>query len=268
MKEEAVDVTSTNVPSTDGTSTDVALREDSPAGQMELALFGTALPAVRDLAGVETFGQGSYLPTIQLVQGISPEVNAPYHYQVGSYLKKNGKDREQLGKTLEGVILDWRPRAVHFIKGAAADGSDDMVVESYDFESPEFQNIQAIEKAGTKDAQNRPVARWGWEFLIYLADRGEYVIFYANSPSTRYTAQLQLFNNLRRPLTFSAKLEDIKGKRVHSVQVTPSNVPFAFPPNPAELVAQINRFQQLETKDAAEVDEPVDPAASAKLENL
>lgn len=250
------------------TTQELALREDTAAGQQELALFGTALPAARTLAGVETFGQGSYLPTIQLVQGISPEVNAPYHFRVGSYLKKNGKEREQLGDTLEGVILDWRPRAVHFVKGAAADGSDDKVVECYDFESPEFQAIQAIEKAGTKDAQNRPVARWGWEFLIYLAERGEYVIFYANSPSTRYTAQLHLFQNMRRPLTFSSKLEDIKGKRFHSVQVTPSNVPFGVSPDPEELVAQINRFQQLETKDAPWEDAPTDPAASGRVADL
>jgi hypothetical protein len=241
----------------------------SQGAQQELDLFGVALPPAKSLEGVEVFAEGSYLPTVQLVQGISPEVSAPFHYRPGNYLKKSGKDREQIGEKFEGVILDWRARAVHFTKEPSPEGPKDVVIESYDFESDEFKAIQEIEKAGTKDSQNRPVARWGWEFLIYMAERGEFVIFYANSPSTRYTAQQQLFHSLRRPLTFTSKQEDIKGKRFHSVQVMPSNVPLAIVPDSQLLIAQVVRFQKLEAVEAAHTDEePVDAAGSGSLGNL
>ena len=239
---------------------DLAVPNSNSGTQMDL--FEGVTP-LTPLAGVTTFGPGSYLPTIQIVQGLSPELGSPLNFPIGSFFLRRGKDRELLGTSFEGGFVEQRWHAI----GYFAEGDKTVVRRSFDHESAEFQELKDLADRGVKDASGRPVARWGWDFLTYLSDLGKYVVFPCNSPSLRYSAQESFMDNLRKPLTVYSDLTELKNKKFYAPKVRRSNIEWAIRPIVAEMNAEIEKFLKgVDTQEAEE--STVDPSVSAGIDNL
>jgi hypothetical protein len=108
---------------------------------------------------------GDFLPRLQLV-GSSSDLAKEGTIQQGNYALIGGKDSvTDLGKSVDTLVLAWRPKAL--------DMSDmEHILSSYDFESSLFKDIAS--KADVKDSG----CMFGVEFLMWISSVQKFGTFF------------------------------------------------------------------------------------------
>jgi len=113
--------------------------------------------------------QGSkFLPYISLGGSTSTLVKQG-KLAMGDFAIINGKNFTPIGDSFDCICFGWRARAMDFSKG----------VSIFDVNKPEFEHIRQQALNGV-----RKVA-FGAEYLLYLPDRDEFVLYFFGSISAR-----------------------------------------------------------------------------------
>jgi len=173
-----------NVPATVNQSTDIQ------------AALAAALPPVRDTKVMEEMAPTwDSAPFVRLVQSQSPLTLPPHRMNAGTFvLHKNKNEVIDLGESIDVVIVDWRPKAMHI------DQATKKVTVEYDRESEKFHEIQEAAKARAQGYF------WGFEFLIYLNDVGEHVHLYCNNLTLQNVARSELIHYMQKAVTLKSHM--------------------------------------------------------------
>jgi len=168
---------------------------------------------------------GDYLPRVQLMTSNSDKCKKG-DFPINHYALVRGKDFQDLGDSVDALVIAWRPKAIEMA---------DAIIVDHDPNSEEFKRIQA--KAG--DANSG--CMYGPEFLLYLPDQKEFATFFMGSKSSRNEA-----GNMRTRMHKAATLKSQELSNKHYSWFSPSIVSCSTPfdlPDQAELVEQKQKFE-------------------------
>lgn len=157
---------------------------------------------------------GSYLPRLQMYGSNSTMVKEG-KIGMAHYGLVKGKDQvTDLGKSVDLLALEWRPKAMD-VKG-------EDIITAFDPEDPEFLRIQEL-----SDVQDSG-CMCGPEFLVYIPSLKMFATLYMSSKSARREAKA-IRTRLGYPSTLGT--EFIKGKRYswHAIACSQCSTPFEFP---------------------------------------
>jgi hypothetical protein len=144
--------------------------------QALIVLPGAAVATANDTDDIfnSLAGSMSFLPRLQLMTGNSKKCKAD-EFPTNHFALIRGKDYQDLGKSVEAIVVAWRPKAL--------DASDDEnIIESFDSKSTLFQTI--MEKAGESDSG----CMFGIEFLLYVSSQRSFVTLLMGTKSLRIEA--------------------------------------------------------------------------------
>lgn len=203
-----------------------------------------AIPAPKDMtSALDEGNQYSTLSYLSIVQGQSKAAKSPYKIPVGNMVIKGRNDHlVDLGEHFDGALLDVRYRATEYNKVTG----DFSVV--YNQESEVFKIFQT---AANQERQERNKPRtidhyWGFEFLVYVGDTGEFVSLYCNNPTLRRAARENLFAYVRKGnVTISSVVikDPKKGNEWNSLVATDCETPFVVATTGEAVHAMITQFK-------------------------
>lgn len=168
---------------------------------------------------------GDFLPRIQLMTAGSAQCKSG-EFPINHYAVVDNQVMNDVGKDVDVLVLDWRPKAVQF---------DDEIIVVYDTELPMFKQIQ--EKSGQKDSG----CMFGPEFLLYLPNTNEFVTFFMGSKSARREAPA-LNAHLHKAATLMAKKIETSKYTWYAPQVVACTTPFDIPEE-AEVLSHVEKFR-------------------------
>lgn len=151
---------------------------------------------------------------------------------MGHYYLVSGKDTViPLSDEVDAIIVTWQPRAL--------DVSGDEIISTVKFDSDTFKAIQ--DKSEIKDSG----AMWGFEFLLWLPEREEFVSFGMLSKTARNEAP-NVKTLLGKGATFTSHLIAPKRSKHswHGPLVKPNSAPFANIPTEEQLREAVEKFQK------------------------
>jgi hypothetical protein len=192
-------------------------------------------------------------PFVILIQAQSPYTMPPHRIQAGNFiLRKSKTEFVDLGESLDILVIDWRPKAMHI------DKATNRIQTEFDRESEAFKEIQEAAKA---HAQGN---FWGFEFLIYLGDYGEFANLYCNNPTLQNVARSELIHYMRKTATLKSLLikKESTNFQWFSFNVSQCSAPFQIPLDLEALKTKHQKFQN-PAPFVAEV--LTEPAASADI---
>lgn len=172
--------------------------------------------------GDDVFGTMSgavYLPRLQLY-GANSDAVKEGTIGMGEFGIVRARDVKGLGKPIDVLVLEWRPKAMYVSKGK------DVVECNYDPSSPRFKEI-----AITADTTSDSGCMFGPEFLVWIPDEG-FATYFLSSKSARYEA-----DNLRKLMCRMVTLESVlvkgSGKQAsrswHAPKAKECLTPYTFP---------------------------------------
>lgn len=131
-----------------------------------------------DAATLQGMSGGDYLPRVQLCSSQSKVVKAQ-KAKDGDLIAVKGKEDiiRNFGSELNLVVLQWRPKAMHF----TAEGKN---LSYYNPKSPKFQEIE--KKADIKPRPKNYL--YGPEYLVYIPEIDLLASFHFNNPTMRLRA--------------------------------------------------------------------------------
>lgn len=152
------------------------------------ALLDAALPPIQNTEIMaEMVPMWDTSPFVILVQAQSPYTLPPHRISAGNFiLRKNKNEFVDLGDSIDVLVVDWRPKAMR------VDKATNRIQIEFDRESEAFQEIQEAAKARAQGNF------WGFEFLVYLGDYGEFANLYCNNPTLQNVARSELIHFMRK----------------------------------------------------------------------
>lgn len=117
-------------------------------------------------------GGGGFMARLQLLTSNSAKCKAG-EFPTNHYALVDGQDFQDVGKNVDVLIVDWRPKALE---------TGENVISSFDPGDPEFQRIQ--EKSGEANSG----CMYGPEFLVYVPSAKKFASFFMGTKSSRREA--------------------------------------------------------------------------------
>jgi len=121
----------------------------------------------------------NFLPRLQLF-GSGSDLVKEEKVQVGYCIVRSQDDRTELGRNVDVMVLNWRPKALD--TKAVDDKGKPCIISSFKVGSEEFNAIQR------KSAIKNSGAMYGPEYLLYVPATGEFCTFFMGSPTARREA--------------------------------------------------------------------------------
>jgi len=203
----------------------------STISDLEQALKGV-LEAPPDQSVVKELGVGAeYLPYLVIVQNGSPLTEEPQSIPVTHLaLRRSRNVADDLGPSMDVYICTWRTKAMY------SDPSKKDVRSIYDRNDPMFKEWCA-------NAEDKITGFWwGFEFLMYHGDIGEFFTFFCNNPTLRRAANECLIPNTQRVVTISTTPLKDGSYKWQGIKAAHCSTPFAKPPSLSEIKKQTERF--------------------------
>lgn len=157
---------------------------------------------------------GDYLSRLQLNTDNS-EICKRGDFPRNHFAIVRGQDHEDLGETIDVLIVSWRPKAL--------DMRGENIIAEHDAKSDTFKQIQ--ETSFQKDSQ----CMYGPEYLVYVPSKKEFVTFFLGSKSARREAP-KVQDLLGKAATLKPKMCENKKKQIwHIPTASPCSTPFDIP---------------------------------------
>lgn len=179
----------------------------------------TGLAILDDIANpyedtLAEFSKGTWLPRLQL-EGSNSNLVKDDKVEKGSFCLHFGKDKyENLGKTVDILLITHRPKAIDLTDPAKPRAS-------YDTNSELFKEI--VELAKSKDKETKKNKMFGAEFLLYLPDAPEdkrYCTLHMGNPTARQETP-NFRPLLRKPATLKVQKIKANGFTWEGIQIVP-----------------------------------------------
>ncbi len=184
-----------------------------------IVVSGSTVPSKWSDDVAKAMGSTAYLPRLQLYGGNSEAVKEG-KVPMGAYGLATSRNVKPLGKPLDVLVIEWRPKAMFVSK-------DKSVVECvYDPDAPRFKEISAM-----ADTTSDSGCMFGPEFLVWVPNE-DYATYFLSSKSARYE-----FNNLKKLINCMASLDSVlvkgtgkqTGRSWHAPKVSDCLTPYQLP---------------------------------------
>lgn len=195
---------------------ETALTETGTNDALE-AQMAAALGDAPDMEVAKKLGSGrTYLPYFQVVQSGSKMALPPFDLPLGTFgLKRSKTKADDLTPEIDGFLVHWLPKAMFLGEG--------KIKSNYDPDSEEFLEWRKLAEAKVDNYA------WGYEFLVYLGDLGEFATFFCSNPTMRRAASEVLFDKIRKVVTLSAvRIHDSKNSWI-GLECIRCSTPLAVP---------------------------------------
>lgn len=207
------------------------------AKQQDVPAFLKGFKPKHDVAVADSQGGGSYLPYIKLMSKTSPAVET-HDAKPNSWYLVEGENLVELGKQVDVLPVTWRPLALDY----------GTKVSSHDPESELYKRIKA-----EADRPGQSSCLYGNQYLIWLADKQKWVIFFACSKSARRESHV-ITAALGVPSTLTSRTaKNDKGTWAIPTLIA-CNSKLSSLPEEKDALEQIEKFEnppQLEDKELA-----------------
>lgn len=117
-------------------------------------------------------GGGGFMPRLQLLTSNAAKCKSG-DFPTNHYALVDGQEFGDLGKNVDVLIVDWRPKALEV---------GENVISVFDTSDAEFQRIQ--EKSGEANSG----CMYGPEFLVYIPANKRFATFFMGTKSSRREA--------------------------------------------------------------------------------
>ena len=209
-----------------------------------------ALVPKETLAGLQKFDENKFesisstgfLPRVQLMISNSEKCKSG-EFPINHYAYVNNNNYDDLGKTVDILVLCWRPKAL--------DTSED-VISVYDTESEAFKKIVEVADSGAKDSG----CMYGPEFLVWVPAKETFATLFCGSKTARNEApSIKGFIGCAATL----KSREINPKRSsyswYGMTIVPCSTPFNMPDadEMQEIANKFNNPPAQEVEEAPEV---------------
>lgn len=173
-------------------------------------------------------------PFVILIQAQSPYTLPPHRINAGNFiLRKSKTEFVDLGDSIDVLVVDWRPKAMR------VDKATNKIQFEFDKDSSAFQEIQEA-------AKNRNQGNfWGFEFLIYLGDYGEFANLFCNNPTLQNVARGELVHYLRKTTTLKSILlkKEATNFQWFAFSCSECTAPFQTPLDLEQLKSKTYKFK-------------------------
>lgn len=174
------------------------------------------------------------------------------HIPPGNYFVKDGEDAQDLGSSIDVIVLARGKKAIDF-------SNRDQLIVCHDADSDEFKRIEA--ESGESDSK----CMEGPRYLVVERTTGQfYELFCASaglkSASVLLNGFLPTEEGISQATTLSSKYRKTKFGSQHDPVVLPCSTPFNALPPAEQIVAEIKKF--IEAKDSVGKTVPEDKAPS------
>ncbi len=179
--------------------------------------------------GDETFDamqSAAFLPRLQLMTATTGKCKKG-EFPVNHYAIVQGQSYRDAGSSVDCLILGWRPKALEI---------DDEIISVYDPKDAEFERIQ-----DRADNEKDSGCMWGFEFLLWLGDAGQFVTFFCGSKSARREAP-NVKALLNQAATLRSKLIKTKKFEWQGIDVVACSTPMGKMPSKAAFEAELDKF--------------------------
>jgi hypothetical protein len=184
-----------------------------------------------DDASMAELQKSSFLPRLQFVTAMSKYVTMDPAIPVNNFaLIASDEDYKDAGKTVDGMILSWRTKALDTRAGKSY----------YDHNSVEYIEIQ--ERA---DIEPNSRCMYGPEYLMYFPEYNALATFFCGSKTLRYEVRkMQTLYKGGQPVTFfGKKIEPKSGDPYFAASVKACATPIAKPENMEDILKEITKFE-------------------------
>ena len=180
---------------------------------------------------------GGWLPRLQLMSSNSKPCKDGT-FPVNHYALVQGQQFTDLSKSVDILVLDWRPKAI--------DMSGDEIITVYDTADSEFKRIQA--KADVKDSR----FMFGPEYLVYVPSAKQFALFFMGSASSRREAPA-LKARMQKAATLGVQMIEGKEFTWANPAITPCSTPMDLPAAEA-VMEELTKFNNPAKSDIEKID--------------
>lgn len=170
-------------------------------------------------------GGGGFLPRIQLLTSNSQQCKSG-EFPINHYAAVDGQTYNDLGKNVDVLIVDWRPKALEV---------GENVISVFDPNDAEFQRIQ--EKSAEADSG----CMYGPEFLVYVPSMKGFGTFFMGTKSARREAG-NVKSKMHKAATLGSQKIETSKYSWFAPKVSACSTPFD-PPSGEELSEVIEKFR-------------------------
>lgn len=188
--------------------------------------LATNLPSKYDDDAFSKMASTGFLPRLQLMTSNS-EACKSGEFPTNHYAQVNDSQNLDLGKSVDCLILSWRPKAL--------DMNGEDIVASFDPESDSYADIQK------RSEEPNSGCMWGPEFLVYIPQTKAFATFFMGSKSARRVAPA-VKGLMYKAATLDSKKVETTKFTWFVPDVTPCQSPFDAP-DMDEIKEQVEKFQ-------------------------
>ena len=167
---------------------------------------------------------GDFLPRLQLMTSNAAKCK-DNEFPINHYALVRGKDFQDLGESVDVLVVRWRPKALEI---------GDNVIAVHDPDDAEFTRIME------KSSQQNSGCMYGPEFLLYIPAVEAWLTFFMGSKSARNEAG-PMRTQLKKAATLKAQKISTKKYTWYAPQVLPCSTPFELP-DAADIAEQVAKF--------------------------
>jgi len=167
----------------------------------------------------------SYLARLQLMTS-NAEKCKKGEFPTNHYAVVDGKTFHDVGKTVDAIVLGWRPKALEI---------DDEILTIYKPDDPEFERIK-----DRADNEKDSGCMWGFEFLLWLGAHKRFVTFFCGSKSSRREAP-NVKALMNKAATLRSKFIETKKYSWYTPDCVECSTPMPMPTKDA-LMAELEKF--------------------------
>lgn len=192
-----------------------------------------SLESLQQSAAISKYGDEAFdalrstkfIPRLQLMTANADKCKKG-EFPVNHYAVVDGSSFLDVGKTVDSLVLGWRPKALEI---------DDEILTVYDPKDAEFERIQ-----DRADNEKDSGCMWGFEFLLWLGAQKRFVTFFCGSKSSRREAP-NVKALLNRAATLRSKLIETKKYSWQGIDVVACSTPMPMPTKKS-LESELEKF--------------------------
>lgn len=182
----------------------------------------------KELAFDAVSKSGDYLSRLQLMTSSSAKCKTG-DFPINHYAIVRDQDFTDLGKTIDVIVLEMRPKALDM-------NSDDGLLMVYDHEDSEFKRIQ--KESDVKDSG----CMFGPEFLVWLPSAGQFLTFFMGSKSARRESP-QLNSKLGQAATLGSHQIKTRTYTWFAPLISSCSTPPANLPEQEDIDIEVEKFR-------------------------
>lgn len=167
----------------------------------------------------------TYLPRLQLMTA-NAEKCKKGEFPTNHYAIVDGKTFHDLGKSVDALVLGWRPKALEI---------DDEILTVYNPQDAEFARIQ-----DRADNEKDSGCMWGFEFLLWIGGSQKFATFFCGSKSSRREAP-SIKALMNKAVTLRSKYIETKKYSWYTPDAVECSTPMQMPTR-GSLMAELDKF--------------------------